>query len=393
MKRFLRLFTVLALAIGFVAVADRAGAVVTKATVVPSPNLSTTLSGLNSVSCVSLTVCVAVGAYVNSLDVDRTQAMIWDGTAWTITPTPNVGGGDNSLASVSCTSATFCMAVGFASDAGSSESLAMTWDGSSWTTVTSPNSSPEDNVYESVSCVAANFCMAVGYYLDGTDNFYKTLAATWDGTTLSPLASPNAGNSSYLESVSCISTTLCMAVGEQYETFTFQTLSMSWDGSTWTILTTPDPGASENLVYGVSCVSATWCVAVGGSIDSSDGDFAALIMAWNGASWTSATSPTFATENQLLGVDCLSTSDCIAVGQFRDETGIFQTMVLTWDGNTWTLLNSPNSGTGENFLSSISCPAVDTCFAAGGYQSADTEATLILALTHPVPEVTPAFTG
>jgi hypothetical protein len=55
----------------------------------------------------------------------------WNGTTWTVQPTPSPHGGD--LTSVSCTSAAACTAVGFY-DAGTGglAALADRWNGTSW---------------------------------------------------------------------------------------------------------------------------------------------------------------------------------------------------------------------------------------------------------------------
>jgi hypothetical protein len=55
------MFAVMAIVLGGVVVSTPAGAVVDSATIVPSPNAGTSADTLLSVSCVSASDCVAVG--------------------------------------------------------------------------------------------------------------------------------------------------------------------------------------------------------------------------------------------------------------------------------------------------------------------------------------------
>jgi hypothetical protein len=86
--------------------------------IVPSPNTgaaATKQDFLFGVSCPSLSLCAAVGTYVDSADVNKTLIEMWDGTAWSVTPSPNAGppSYDDQLYKVSCPSVKFCVAVGY----------------------------------------------------------------------------------------------------------------------------------------------------------------------------------------------------------------------------------------------------------------------------------------
>lgn len=79
--------------------------------VVPSPNQGTASNLLNGVSCVSAADCTAAGNYANSGADTVTLIEAWDGTSWSVVPSPNRGGG-NYLYGVSCVSAVTCTAAG-----------------------------------------------------------------------------------------------------------------------------------------------------------------------------------------------------------------------------------------------------------------------------------------
>ena len=61
-RSVLAMFAVVAIVLGGVVVSTPAGAVVDSATIVPSPNAGTSDDQLKSVSCVSASECVAVGS-------------------------------------------------------------------------------------------------------------------------------------------------------------------------------------------------------------------------------------------------------------------------------------------------------------------------------------------
>jgi len=81
--------------------------------IVPSPNPAAGGAGLNAISCASPRACIAVGSYTNSAGTSFTLAERWNGTRWTIQPTPNpVAAFQITLDSVACPADHSCTAVG-----------------------------------------------------------------------------------------------------------------------------------------------------------------------------------------------------------------------------------------------------------------------------------------
>jgi hypothetical protein len=291
-------------------------------TVQTTPNpTGAQFSSLSGVSCTSATACTAVGSYANSAGL--TLAERWNGTTWTVQPTPNPTGTSPSLYGVSCTSATACIAVGsYIDSTGNRVTLAERWDGTNWTIQPTPSpSGGGDSFLSGVSCTSATACTAVGYaskYDSGHVIFEVTLAERWDGTawTIQSTANPTAVQDT-LSSVSCISATACTAVGHS-----LGTLAERWNGTTWTIQSTPNLQAPLDTLSSVSCASATACTAVGTS-----GAGVTLAERWDGTAWTIEPTPNpTGDEPSLLGLSCTSATACAAVGWYLSSVGMVVTL-------------------------------------------------------------------
>jgi len=291
--------------------------------VVASPNpTGSTGSHLNGVSCVSASNCTAVGYYATSSSPGRTLVERWNGTKWSIIPSPNATGSIGSyLNAVSCTAATSCAAVGYSYNSTATKTLAARWNGTNWAVSASPNPSGDDPALFSVSCASATNCLAVGNYTS-TSGSDATLAERWNGTKWSIVASPTPkGSDSYLNAVSCASGTYCIAVGSTYPaTGPGRTLVERWNGSAWAIVSSPSPaGVNESWLSGVRCRSATTCTAVGASSATSD---KTLVERWNGSAWVIVASPnpTGSTASYLNDVSCVTATACTAVGDWRGSS-------------------------------------------------------------------------
>ena len=401
-RSLLTIVAVLLVVAGCVVVSTPAGAVVDSATIASSPNPSPSFNELRSVSCVSASSCLAVGTEFNA-PVNSPLVLAWDGEFWVQVASPDFGNGGGSLDAASCVSPSSCTAVGSYSENGSpSETLVMVWDGVSWNRLSSPNIGTGSNVLSSVSCVSVSSCTAVGNHDDaGT---WKTLVLVWDGISWTHATSPNYGvGSNYLVSVSCVSATWCVAVGDYLDSGS-KTLVLVGDGATWTQGTSPNPSAASNALNSVSCVSTSICTAVGYTYTGILTETVALI--WDGITWTRVASPNSSdTENVLNSVSCATTTSCSAVGVYIDNDFVFRTMVLAWDGSTWSPVPSPSPGTVEDQLESVSCGSEFLCLAVGYTVSGSVTETLVLSLTgrEPAPTTTttsassdpvaPAFAG
>jgi hypothetical protein len=348
-------------------------------TIVPSPNNGIGDNQLNSVSCVSPTSCIAVGYWTNNDNNGSSRPLIesWDGSTWTKVTNPLPTSNNSQLTGVSCVSATSCQAVGWYFD-GVRQTLIESWNGSTWTIVASPNVGIKSNQLTGVSCVSATSCQAVGYRYNG--GVARTLVESWNGTTWTAVASPNTGtHNNYLNAVSCASATSCQAVGSYSNGSVSRTLIESWSGGPWTVAASPNTGAKNNFLYAVSCASATSCQAVGSYINGSISR--TLIESWTGGPWTAVASPNIGTNNsnQLLGVSCVSATSCTAVGSYTNGS-VSRTLIESWNGSTWTTVASPSEGSYNNYLNGVSCVSATSCKAVGyWYNSSGVQRTLILS--------------
>ena len=80
--------------------------------VVLSPDPGSYAYALPGVACISSNQCVAVGSSSDSDLAPRTLVESWNGTAWSVVPSPSPGRYGDWLDAVSCTSLFTCDAVG-----------------------------------------------------------------------------------------------------------------------------------------------------------------------------------------------------------------------------------------------------------------------------------------
>jgi hypothetical protein len=339
----------------------------------PSPNLGGGDNSLNGISCVSAERCIAVGEVLSMNLGEDALVESWNGSSWSILPTPvlfappEAGPTTASLSGVSCASSKFCVAVGrqrfsVPSPHCCEKTLTETWNGSEWTFVPSPNRDLNDSLAQ-VSCVSSRFCVAVGIDLRSDGGPGKTLVESWDGTEWSLVPSPNPGIEAIFNGVSCVSSKSCVAVGTVLVEPTLQSLTLveSWNGTEWSVVPSPNPGSSFNSLNGVSCVSHNRCVAVGGSASVT------LVETWNGATWSIRESPNPEGSGtpRLNQVSCVSTRSCAAVGSDTTEGGPTQTLVETSNGSKWSIVPSANRASGVSYLNGVSCVWSKSCFAVG----------------------------
>ena len=225
--------------------------------VVSSPNVNPRANALNGVAASSSTDAWAVGWYAVGGNVDRSLTERWDGTSWTVVPTPTVGAAADFLEGVTSGPAQGTWAVGVTRDDwlnnGVINPLILHWDGTAWHRVKSPNAGPASaaNDLVSVSAVATDDIWAVGV------RGLHTLAMRWDGTSWSVVSSPTPGGIADLAGVVAVSTDDAWAVGGWVDpqANAVRTLVEHWDGTSWTVVESANKGSSDNHLWGIAAAA------------------------------------------------------------------------------------------------------------------------------------------
>jgi hypothetical protein len=213
-----------------------------------------------------------VGTYQTAAGVDVPLAASWNGTSWkvelpVVPPKSDIG----QLASVSCLSATSCVAVGsFDNDVTfDTLGLAESWNGTRWAVIgpTNPKGSA-DTTLSGVAC-SKSTCMAVG--LSTNASFADvTLSEQWNAKkwVVEPSANPKGNAGAALSGVSCMSSTSCTAVGSYTASdFATVTLAETWGGKSWVVVSSPNPAGGDGAdeLAAVACTASVACTAVGQS--------------------------------------------------------------------------------------------------------------------------------
>ncbi len=219
----------------------------------------------------------------------------------------------------------------------------------------------------SVSCPTTSLCMAVGITGHRIRRSLPLATDIWDGKSWHGLATPAPAHSTGLFAVSCARRTRCMAVGGAHGNHpgTPYPFALSWDGQRWRILAM---APLEGNLRGISCTTPDRCMAVGSPAHETG---MAAAQVWDGSTWTALAMPAVpgAASASLSAVSCTAATSCIAVGSYLPTTPGSPTVPLAeaWDGTSWQLLATPSLGVAGNAgLSAVSCATASSCVAAGG---------------------------
>jgi hypothetical protein len=326
----------------------------------------------------------------------------WDGVSWTAVA-PASAGNPADLRSVAAVSTNDVWAVGRRQDTVSpyfNRTLIEHWNGSNWSIVPSPNGSTTGSELLSVAVTSANDIWAVGDYSAPAPMYQRTLIEHWDGNSWSVVPSPNVENSSQnvLTGVAVAGANDVWAVGYSL-TSNYQTLIEHWDGSSWSIVPSPNDGIYGNGLFAVVALNANDVWAVG----SANNTGTTLVMKWDGSEWRIVPSPSVMSwSNNLNSVSALAADDIWAVGTITstyytgdgDPHDSFLTLIEHWDGVAWSIVPSPNPGDGNNYygtpgnrLNGVAAVSTSEAWAVGEFDQSDglnvTPTTLSLRYTVP----------
>lgn len=247
-------------------------------------------------ACVGSDYCMAVDG--------RGRYLTRGPAGWT--PLSDGSAGVVGNRTLSCPTATFCMAV--------LQTLVWTWNGTSW----SPGP-PAPFAADDVECVSPTFCEALG-------GQFK--AASWDGAGWSAVQTPSRFTG--LNDLSCWAAGSCAAIDSFSDLFLLQDGAWTEKGRLY--------GGDEYSAVALDCRSATACRAgtAGGSVVSSGGSHITHVVL-----------------DDLADLVCTSDTSCVAVG---DQS------VTMWDGTSWS---APVTAPAE--ITAVSCPADHSCVVASDH--------------------------
>lgn len=276
------------------------------------------------------------------------------------------------------------MVVGSTGGSGAAQILIEKWNGSAWTKSSySVPSGATSSRLNDASCQTPSICMAVGSYVD-SGKVTRPLALTWNGTTWTQTATsaqPAGSVSAELTSVDCTSVTpSCGAAGTYTDSGGKKHgFAPWWSGTAWSELSLPMPeGATESELLGTDCTSSTACHAVGTYV--SGGVTKPLGLKLSGSTWALKSTPLPAgiTTGRLDEIYCYSTI-CMAVGRMTNASKN-ETYALKFASEAWSLTFTPETaGASSERLLDVSCSSTTNCTAVGSYDNGSETKPLALA--------------
>ena len=338
---------------------------------------------LNAVAGTSDSDVWVVGGQRSGVGTGLWQTLVehFNGTSWSIVPSPNSGTGNNNLYGVAALSPTDVWAVGFARPNNYTVrgAIALHWNGSGWTTYALPRYNPYvgSHTAYSVWMTSTSDVWVSGYFIGEPDDpAYDDIGAVWhwDGSSWSMVASDTGlsvvsgvsgsqdglWGAGYFQSYSSLlagyanlgpylgnganniagsSWSFAMGIAGKdagghpfhpvavgafgtggYE----QTLVENYNGSTWGPTPTPNlSGTFDNYLQSVTAITSTDEWAVGSASHSAAGgthDYP-LELHYSGANWqvgSDSTRGDTASDFNLIGVGAVTPTSVYAVGQNFD---------------------------------------------------------------------------
>ncbi|HUI44150.1 MAG TPA: hypothetical protein VL523_19465 [Terriglobia bacterium] len=333
--------------------------------VVSSPNRTNT-NNLYGTAAVSPSDVWAVGYDYSNSNVQMTLTERWNGTNWSMVPSPNPGTQSNcgqgysgsALTGVAGVTLNDVWAVGYMCG-WNSKTLAEHWNGAQWAAVGSPNEPHgETSTLVAVAAASTDDVWAVGNFQESGQYQWDTLVEYWDGTRWSIVESPNVAGAdkNFLTAVAVVSSTDVWAVGYSETDITDVPLIEHYDGEGWSIVPSVYPPPSEfNELYGVAALSADDVWAVGYENENSQGQYGgALTEHWDGVKWTLVDGPVLGVATNLNAVAAVSSTNVWAVG-YVWRVGIqAEPIAEHWNGTSWSAAIAPNPGKAAQLCSAAS---------------------------------------
>lgn len=333
----------------------------------------------SAISCVALDQCLLLGSPQGDSNVNSVEgaspSTVWQDThnRWSSVSVA----GPVVLNDLTCVSEEECWAVGFLvppagqTNDGILQPVVERETGSGFQVVDSPQMTGLDEL-DAVTCPSADDCWAVGRYGSQTNSrsvaTFQPLVEHFDGTSWQAVTVPAPSTMSSLQLVTCPSTEVCWALGEDSSQTPAVPLLEHYLGGAWTIAPVPTSFPDS----AITCVSSDDCWAVGGGSQPVAAHYTA-------GTWVAV--PTLHLNvpsdggSSLDGVACLAATDCWAVGSITGPgwTGVgtpppdlARPLVEHYAGGSWVVGPTPQSIGSDFTLAPITCIASSrTCYVLG----------------------------
>ena len=311
-----------------------------------------------SIAAIGLTAALAA---VPSAALGSTGA-----TAAGRTPTASTQN-QNVLTAVAARSSALAWAVGWWATASGPRSLIERWNGSAWTIVPSPDPSHgvgSDPELEAVAATSSSNAWAAGYY---GISLPQTLIYHWNGRAWKQVRSPNPGGrkaQDMILGVAASSASSAWAVGVA----SLKPLIEHWNGRAWQQVASPllRHGTRAELTA-VAAPSSSNAWAVGDAA----GTVGPLIEHWNGKTWKLVRTPGRLRNVGLEGVTATSASNVWVVGQYEGADGVSHPLTEHWNGHGWKIvpIANPGGAGSEPFFYQVAAASPKDVWAVGSYNS------------------------
>ncbi len=291
---------------------------------------------------------------------------------WTVTPTPfDPSWWEAELADVSALGPDEAWAVGHYSTFSptfdiETFTLAMRWDGTQWTVVPTPSPAPYPGgtkaYLDAVGMITPNDVWAAGDAVGDAGGLSVgswVMVQHWDGSSWSivPPPAPPGGVSinfsgTRVHDIAAIASDDVWFGGQWGEpnavgSVTWRPLAMHWDGSGLTVYPTPvvyDGAYGFNLVkFSVLASNDIWAVCQKTVGDTRKN----VILHWDGSSWSLAGAPDSLIPRELTEIVAIAPNDVWAFGHSKWPTVPYG---LHWDGSSWTQTTNVPLGTAADTL-------------------------------------------
>jgi hypothetical protein len=244
-----------------------------------------------------------------------TLAEHFNGTSWSVVPTPTVKGG--IFFAVDGAASNDVWAVGNQASGNSSTALIEHWNGASWSVISGPNVGRGASL-NAIVAISSNDVWAAG-----SNSSSGVLVEHWNGVSWSVVSSAAFSGLGPVLGISADSSNDVWAVGDG--------MSLHWNGLIWSQV----PPPSNFRGNGVTTLSPT-NVWAAGSRHGEHPDSLAKVLHWDGVSWSFSTTVNPLAANNLsstfTGIAAVSANNIWVVGTFVEQ----------WNGSSWNLVNSPS---------------------------------------------------